>query len=74
MVMILMSLIETMAQLSLLTKISFIGTVVFGILCFFTSKERVYETVEMETVSLKKVFLNLAVVCLGFCLASLFWW
>ncbi|MBT4363818.1 MAG: hypothetical protein HOD17_04960 [Desulfobacteraceae bacterium] len=58
----------------MLTKISFTGTVVFGILWFFTSKERVYETVEMEVVSLKNVFRNLAVVCLGFCLASLFLW
>jgi hypothetical protein len=63
-----------MAQLSLLTKISFIGTVVFGLLWFITSKERVYETIEFEVVSLKKVFLILAVVCLGFCLASLFMW
>jgi len=63
-----------MTEISLLTKISFTGTLVFGILWFFTSKDRVYETVEMEVVSLKKVFRNLSAVCLGFCLASLFLW
>jgi len=63
-----------MAPLSLITKISFIGTIIFVILWFITSREKVYETVEMEIVSVKKVFLILAVVCFGFFLASLFVW
>ncbi len=39
-----------------------------------TSPESTYETVEMETVSTKKVFLVLAITCLAFWLAIRFYW
>jgi len=63
-----------MEQLSIITKWSLLGTVVFGILSYVIPREYVYETVEMEVVSFKKVFLVLAIVCLGFLLASIFLW
>ncbi|MBF0103239.1 MAG: hypothetical protein HQK77_20255 [Desulfobacterales bacterium] len=63
-----------MENISLVTKISFIGTILFGILWYVTSKDSVYETIEMEAVSTKKVFLYLAIVCFGFWLASIFFW
>ena len=58
----------------MLTIISLVGAIIFGILWYITPKENVYETVEMELVSKKKVFLRLAIVCLGFWLASIFLW
>jgi hypothetical protein len=63
-----------MDYLSLITKISFIGTIIFGLLWLLTPKNKVYETVEMETVSTRKIFSILAIVCFGFLLASIFIW
>lgn len=57
-----------------LTKISLMGIVFFGLLWLITPKDKVYETVEMDTVALKTVFLSVTIVCLGFFLASLFLW
>ncbi len=39
-----------------------------------TSPESTYETVEMETVSTKRVFLVLAITCFAFWLAIRFYW
>ena len=61
-------------MLPLLSKISLFGTVVFSVLWLVTSSERVYETIEFDSVPLKRVFLVLALVCLGFFLASVFLW
>ena len=61
-------------MLPLLSKISLFGAVVFSVLWLITSSERVYETIEFDLVSLKRVFLVLALVCLGFFLASAFLW
>lgn len=63
-----------MIEFSLITRISFIGTIIFVLLWFITPKEKVYETVEMEIVSVKKIFLIFAIVCFGFLLASIFVW
>jgi uncharacterized membrane protein YpjA len=63
-----------MDDISVITKISFIGIILFGYLWYRTSLESTYETLEMETVSTKRVFLVLSVVCFGFFLASLFLW
>lgn len=63
-----------MENISLVTKISIVGTVVFGILWYVTSIDSVYETIEMDVVSTKKVFFILAVVCAGFSMASIFLW
>lgn len=61
-----------MERFSLLTKIGLVGMVVFGFLWYRTSPESVYETVELEVVSTKKVFLIITLVCFGFFLASFF--
>jgi len=61
-------------MLSLVSKISLVGAVVFSLLWLMTSSDRVYETIEFEMVSLRKVFLILALVCLGFFLASVYLW
>ncbi len=63
-----------MDKLSLISIISFIGTIIFAYLWYRTSPDKEYETVEMERVSLKRFFLVMAVVCFGFFLASLFVW
>jgi len=62
------------ADLSALRSASLIGAVVFGYLWYRTSPASTYETVEMETVSTRRVFLILCLVCLGFFLASALWW
>ena len=61
-----------MDGLSVLAKMSLAGMVVFGILWYRTSPESVYETVELEMVSTKKVFLIITLVCFGLFLASFF--
>ena len=63
-----------MVEFSLITRISFIGTIFFVLLWVITPKEKVYETVEMEIVSVKRVFLIFSIVCFGFLLASIFVW
>ena len=63
-----------MFDLSSFTKITFFLFIFFAILWFITPKDKIYETVEMETVSLKKVFLLVTLVSLGFFLASLGLW
>jgi hypothetical protein len=59
---------------SLLWKISLIGALVFAVLWLVTSTDRVYETIEFDIVPLRRVFGVLALVCVGFFLASLFLW
>lgn len=63
-----------MDNISIITKISLFGIILFVYLWYRTSPESKYETVEMETVSTKRVFLVLSGVCFGFFLASLFLW
>ena len=48
--------------------------ITFGYLWYRTSPQSTYETLEMETVSTKRVFLVFTVVCFAFLLASLFLW
>lgn len=61
-------------MLPLPSTISLTGAIVFGLLWLITSRERVYETIELDIVPLKRVFLVLALVCFGFFLASVFLW
>jgi len=61
-----------MEWLSLLAKFSLGGIVVFGILWYRTSPDSVYETVELEVVSTRRVFLIITLVCVGLFLASFF--
>lgn len=61
-------------MLPLPSTISLTGAIVFGLLWLITSRERVYETIELDIVPLKRVFLVLTLVCLGFFLASVFLW
>ncbi|MBN1226248.1 MAG: hypothetical protein JXA79_04605 [Deltaproteobacteria bacterium] len=63
-----------MDNLSIISKISLIATILFGYLCYRTSPDSKYETVEMEKVSTKWVFLVISIVCFGFFLASLTVW
>jgi len=65
---------KKMDNLSIISKISLIATILFGYLCFRTSPDSKYETVEMEKVSTKWVFLVISIVCFGFFLASLTVW
>ena len=63
-----------MENFSIISKISLIGAILFAYLWYRTSLDRRYETVEMERVFTKRVFLVIAVVSFGFFLAPLFLW
>ena len=58
-----------MEPLSVLSKVTLAGALLFTFLWYKTPQDSCYETVEMEIVSKKKVFLNLAIVFFGAWLA-----
>lgn len=60
--------------ISTITKIALISTIVFGYLWYRTAPQSTYETIEMDTVSTRRVFLILAAVSFCFFLASLYLW
>lgn len=58
-----------MEPLSVLSKVTLAGALLFTVLWYKTPHDSCYETVEMEIVSKKKVFLHLAIVLFGAWLA-----
>jgi hypothetical protein len=52
-----------MNALSALSNGCLFLTALFAILCYLTSSDSVYETVEGDIVSTKKVFLILSIMC-----------
>ncbi|MBW2466249.1 MAG: hypothetical protein JRF02_03030 [Deltaproteobacteria bacterium] len=51
-----------MEPLSILSGVTLAGALLFALLWYVTPQDSFYETVEMEIVSKKKVFLRLAIV------------
>ena len=58
-----------MEPLSVLSRVTLAVALLFAVLWYITPQDSYYETVEMEVVSKKKVFLNLAIVFSGAWLA-----
>lgn len=61
-----------MPELSLVTKIGIAGTLLFTALFWYTPADKTYETVEMETVHVRSVWLFLLLCSLAFLMAPLF--
>ncbi len=60
-----------MSNIELLRSSCLFLTVVFALLWYVTPADHTYETVEMDVVHTRKVFLLLTVLCLAAWLASL---
>ena len=58
-----------MEPLSVLSGVTLAGALLCTVLWYITPQDSSYETVEMEVVSTKKVFLHLAIVFFGAWLA-----
>ena len=61
-----------MEPLSVLSGVCLVVALICAVLWFRTPQSSVYETVEMEVVSKKRVFLHLALVFFGAWLALMF--
>ena len=54
-----------MEPVSVLSRVTLAGALLCAVLWYITPQDSNYETVEMEVVSTKKVFLHLAIVFFG---------
>lgn len=61
-----------MDPISILSGITLAGALLCAVLWFITPKDSYYETVEMETLSKKKVFFHLTIVLFGSWLALIY--